>query len=876
MNETPKLPKSARRAVVWTRFGMLAERLTRSFWPFWTVLLIALAALMFGVQDIMSLEAIWAALVVFALAGGITAWWGLRRFAWPQYMEAVERLDTSLPGRPITALFDEQAIGAGDAASEVVWAAHVQRMAAKVANAKPVRGDLRVSRADPYGTRFVAAIGFAAALLFGSIYQVGSVGAAIGQDQQVVAGPSWEGWAEPPAYTGVPSIYLNHIDSAGLRVPVGTRITLRFYGEIGALTLAENVSGRVSDVEPASEPVQEFTISQNGEIRIDGPSGRAWNVIAVPDGAPSVAISAKLERKANGEMAQAFYAKDDHGVVVGTGAFDLDLPMIDRRFGLALEPEPRESLVVDLPMPITGDRAGFEETLIENFSEHPFANLGVVLSMQVEDEMGQTGRSADIQMNLPGRRFFDPMAAAIIEMRRDLLWNRENAPRAAQILRAVSHRPEDVFHTDTNYLRLRFILRRLETFASFGISDIQQEELAQAMWDLAVRLEDGDVAGALARMQEAQERLSEAIKRGASDEEIAELMQDLRDATQDYIREKAAEAQREQDDSDGEESAQNQNQNSQTLSSDQLQEMMDRIQELMEQGQMAEAQELLDQLQEFMENMQVAEGQQGQGSDNPGQEAMEGLAESMREQQGLSDDAFRDLQEQFNPNAQAGENQGNRGRNGGQGEGESHEGGQQGEGESQGEGQQGNPQGQAEGGENQQGAGGEQQSDNLAQRQRSLRQELNRQRGNMPGAGTEEGDAAREALGRAGDAMERAEDALRDNDLAGAIDNQAQAMEAMREGMRSLGEAMAQQQNQQNPGQGEQGQQGSAQQSNGQDPLGRDRSAQGGLDQSQDMLQGEDVYRRARDLLDEIRKRSGEAERPQEELDYLKRLLERF
>jgi hypothetical protein len=42
------------------------------------------------------------------------------------------------------------------------------------------------------------------------------------------------------------------------------------------------------------------------------------------------------------------------------------------------------------------------------------------------------------------------------------------------------------------------------------------------------------------------------------------------------------------------------------------------------------------------------------------------------------------------------------------------------------------------------------------------------------------------------------------------------------------------------------------------------------------LLQGEDVYRRARELLDEIRRRAGEGERPDVELDYLERLLDRF
>jgi hypothetical protein len=119
--------------------------------------------------------------------------------------------------------------------------------------------------------------------------------------------------------------------------------------------------------------------------------------------------------------------------------------------------------------------------------------------------------------------------------------------------------------------------------------------------------------------------------------------------------------------------------------------------------------------------------------------------------------------------------------------------------------------------------------------------------------------------------MEGAEDALRSDDLAGAIDNQAEAMEALREGMRNMGEAMAEQQNPGGQGEAE-GQPGQAQA----DPLGRE-AGQGRQVGTQDsLLQGEDVYRRARELLDEIRKRSGEGARPDVELDYLKRLLERF
>ncbi|MFP3548414.1 DUF4175 family protein, partial [Rhizobium sp. SIMBA_035] len=84
------------------------------------------------------------------------------------------------------------------------------------------------------------------------------------------------------------------------------------------------------------------------------------------------------------------------------------------------------------------------------------------------------------------RRFFDPMAAALIEQRRDLLWARANGPRVAQILRTLTHRPEDVFHDMGNYLQLRTILKRLEGYTTEAeLSAAHQDEIAAALWALA-------------------------------------------------------------------------------------------------------------------------------------------------------------------------------------------------------------------------------------------------------------------------------------------------------------------------------------------------------------------------------------------------------
>lgn len=849
-----------------TWVGMVAERAAFALWPLMTVTLLILAILILGLHDFATMEVFWVGLVVAGLASASAFAYALYRFRLPTRVDAIERLDASLPGRPINALTDTQVIGAEDEASIIVWRAHQQRMALKVKDAKAVPAHVRISQRDPYALRYVAAIIFSIAVLFGSIWGVGTVTGSAPTNASLATGPVWEGWIDPPRYTGQPTLYLNDLPEGDLSVPEGSLITLRLYGEVGALTLAETVSGR-TQLPPASDSAQDFTILQDGEIAINGPNGRIWSVNIIPDSAPIVAILDKADSDALGVMTLPFSAGDDYGVEGGEARIELDLSAVSRVHGLMIAPENRPELTVSLPMPIVGDRSGFEENLVEDFSEHPWANLPVQVRLSVLDAAEQQSESEPLTMILPGRRFFDPMAAAIIEQRRDLLWSRKNALRIGQILRAISHRPNDVFRKEITQLRLRKLVKKLEVLAKLDRLPIDaQDEISAELWALAIELEEGDLADALDRMRQAQERLNQAMRDGASDAEIAELMQELRRATEDYLNQ--LQQQQAQEGQGGEQQQQGDSENSMQMTQDDLQRMMDRIQELMEEGRMAEAAEALKELQEMMENMRVTQGE-GQNGQSAGEQAMEGLSDTLREQQGLSDQAFRDLQEQFNPNTQAGESQGNRGRNGGQGEGQSHEGqgnqsgddseggGQNGEGQSEGQAQSGDQQGQG----------------TLADRQQALRDELRRQQGSLPGAGTPEGDAAREALERAGRAMDNAEQALRQDDLAGAIDNQAQAMEALRDGLQSLGEALAENQNDQQPGQG---QQNADRQGQSTDPLGRDQNG-GGVDpNAEGNVSDADVYRRARDLLAEIRRRSAQGERPETELDYLNRLLERF
>jgi len=196
--------------------------------------------------------------------------------------------------------------------------------------------------------------------------------------------------------------------------------------------------------------------------------------------------------------------------------------------------------------------------------------------------------------------------------------------------------------------------------------------------------------------------------------------------------------------------------------------------------------------------------------------------------------------------------------------------GQQGKGQQQGQsGMDSNEQGGGEQGEGQQGdqgqMGGQQQQrgkGDLKDRQAQLRNELEKLKKDLADMGA--GDP--EKLGNAEDAMRKAEDALKQGDLDEAANQQGQALEQMRQSAQQMAEQM-QKNAQQKLGRGG---------DTPRDPMGRPQRAQGpDLGTSVKVPDAIDAQR-AREILEELRKRSGESLRPQNELEYIDRLLKRF
>jgi hypothetical protein len=300
------------------------------------------------------------------------------------------------------------------------------------------------------------------------------------------------------------------------------------------------------------------------------------------------------------------------------------------------------------------------------------------------------------------------------------------------------------------------------------------------------------------------------------------------------------------------------------LSQQDLDQMLEEIERALREGRMEDAQRMLQALQEMMENLRMAQQGQGQGQ---GDQAMQELQDMIGEQQGLADRSFDALR---------------RGQQQGQGEQQGQQGeGQQGEGQ-QGEGQQGQGQQQGRGqgqGEGQGGRSGQGRPDlgGIARDQENLRRMLDQLRqGLAPGEG--EGGQGQgpggpdEALDRAERSMGEARDALERGDADGALQNQVDALDALREGARDLA-----QRQQGQPGQSDRaGREGPSGNVREEDPFGRPTATDGPLDGDSVRVPDGSVMKRARELMDEIRRRSGERTRPPAELDYLDRLLDRF
>ena len=766
----------------------------------------------------------------------------LYKFRWPSREAALNRLDrgTGVKHRPATALTDT--VLTKDPVSLALWQAQRERTLASVKDIKAGLPSPRLALHDRFAVRALVIV-----LAFATFFAAGGertarVAAAFEWNGALAATPvRLDAWITPPLYTGKPPIILTAARDiatapAALAVPAGSLLTVR----TSSSSLDVALTGGLTEVPatadaPKGTSEKHFTVTGNGTAQVRAPSGQPlWTFNATPDRAPTIALAKDPERQARGSLQLAYRLDDDYGVTEAHAHFVARLPDTKDT------PPPKplfKAPEFQLTLPNARTRAGVGQT-VKDLSEDPYAGADVALTLTAKDEAGNEGKSEVVNTKLPERLFTKSLPRALIEQRRNLALDANQAAQVHTALDALLIAPEVFTPESGQYLGLHSVTRQL----AGARTDDALREVVASLWALAVTIEDGNVTDVDKALRAAQDALKEALERGASDEEIKQLTDNLRAALDNFLKQLA-----EQMKNNPQQLARPLDPNTKTMRQQDLNNMIQRMERLSRSGDKEAAKQLLEQMQRMLENLQMAQPQQG--GDGDGQQALNELGDMIRKQQQLRDKTFK--------------------------------------------------QGQDSRRDRQRGKQGEQNMGDLQQDQQGLRERLKKlqeelaKRGmgpNQRGDKGQRGEKGQKGQGQPGgdqgdgeDGLEQADGAMGDatgrlgeGNADGAVDSQGRALDAMRKGAQSLAEAMQQGDGDQ-PGDGPgnpRGRQQGAQ--NGTDPLGRPLKHNEFNDDYSVKIPGEIDVQRVRRILEELRRRLADPARPQIELDYIERLLKDY
>lgn len=812
---------------------------------------------------------------------------GVLRYTKPTKDEVLETLDATDPHRPLSALQDHPArYGEG---TQSFWEKHRTFLLERAQNLQAPNLSAEWRRKDPLYLRFLAPLLFLGFVLlnFDSVpkrlYQASSpdIGALFGADALEVSA-----WLTPPEHTGEAPVYLTST-TEDVKIPAGSMLTLRVHG--GPAKLKRRATGDVKlqgkrtiqlkkYVDGAYQAKVQIFEAQEISLHYWGKRG-SWELKTAPDGKPQIQYVNEPSLDEQDRLTFDWKAEDDYGVAK---VFLKLTTLADT----GVEVGQTDRIPLDLPRAF---QTSAEDTARLNLIRHKWAGLNVGMTLEVEDTGGQTALSDQVTYKLPEKLLLEPLAKSSQEIRVTLMregkaYNPIEEPaikqgvfdglgdrlgaapdgvqRAALMIDAVTYKPQIFMRDYAIYLGLK---RAQELIR--GAVDLQElAPLDDLLWSITLRAEYGTLADAARRLEAARRALETALRNGAGEDEIRRLMNAFREAVEDYLAARMAEALLNNNGSEG------QGGDNSQLGGQDLEDMLSALEDLTETGASDAARKLLNDVANLLNNLQFnaggsgKNGMPGQQGDNKEEDdkrsedektlqgALDKLSKLLEDQRRLNDDT---LQERFDSQQQ---NEGSQGQQNGQ----NQPGGNQQNGQNQtgqiGEGGEENEKGDAKGSTGKEGELSERQAEILKDLQ-AFTEEMGKDTGSGTGKGADEFESARRSLERAMRALDR-------KDLEAAQWNQDRAIRELREGAGELAEQLDEKKAQRLK-------QSAKDTINDTDPLGR---PVGGSDQSDSdkvTIPEKADRQRARDILETLRKRLDES-KDEEEREYLKRLLDRF
>ena len=795
--------------------------------------------------------------------------------------------DSGLAHRPATTLHDTLA-NPPNAETEALWSLHLRRAASAAGKIKVAAPAPRLMERDKLALRAGALCALAASFFVAGADWKPRVAAAFDWNNEAAVVDVFrvDAWIDPPAYTGKPPVVvqMKAPEGAGKTVvttyaaPVNSVLILRgagganlgfaTEGDFNPLAPAAPKSGKASAADASGAVEKRWALRGPGKLNVtnNGLAVVSVPVTIIPDNPPTIALGEPIKPNFRGSFSLSYKMDDDYGVASAEAFFDK--PRLNGKpvTGRNLAAAPRVPLRLAQGL---GGR-GEAQTTAE-LAEHPWAGAAVTMTLFAHDDGANEGRSEAVEVTLPQRSFSKPLARALVEQRRKVILSPDDAKtRVTEALEALLIAPE-VFNTsNAEYLGLTVAKLRLKS----ARNDEDLLSFAEYLWEMALTVEEGDIAQSERELRAAEKALREAMQRNASPEDIKRLTEELRKALDKYMAELTEKQQREQaDQPEQQKDRQAKAGKNRSVTQKDLQALMDRMQEAERNGDKAEAQRALDELQNILENLRTAKkrNQQRDQARREGEKALSELDEMTKEQQDLRDKTFQQGKKKEKKQSQLKK-------------GKKPEGKPQSNGESTPKDDEQNPMDEQLGENEDQNeeSAGDQEMRSLQDRQGALRQKLQEAKKKMKQLGLQPD----KSLDDAEEAMNDAETQMGKGDNGQATDAQGRAIQSLRKGAQGMEQQMAQQG--EGEGDGDSDQEGSAddQNSNGSprkgsgdrrtDPLDRPTATSKDRDRGGTLSGGAGAAQRAQRVLEELRRRVGDPLRPLEELEYLERLLRRF
>ena len=780
--------------LLWSSWaGLVWERASPEFWP-----LVSFVSGLAGcaLLGLFPFGPIWLRWATWVLQFAGIVWLvitGLRRLDWPDRALVLRTIETAngLRHRPLSQSADTIAVRGDASVERALWSVHRGRLADGVAKLRLPLPRAMVAQRDPIALRIAATLVLVVGLVIAGPNAPDRLAPLFLPPAGVQATPSQtnaELWFTPPDYTGLSPLYLEASTPtpAEVAVPMGSRLLVQVHGVATAPVLRlDAIEQRLAgDQDTAYALSLKLPKISHLELLVGGTSVLSVPVRMVDDRPPTVGWTHPARRTAHGALDLRYKATDDYGVT----ALNLSLTPIDPT---TTKPTPADASLLPLALPSPAARVVNSEAF-PDLTASPWAGLPVSLRLIAYDAIGQHGDSSAVTVVLPERVFHNPVAQAIIAARKSIVQSGNNSGEAAEALDALSLRP-DAFRDDLRiFLALRVATRQL----AGDTSRQSRQSVAALLWRAAIRAEDGAAGQAEQDLRSAESALRDAIARHASAAEIHRLTNAVRDAISKYLQAMLANRQ-----SGSQTQASGGKDAGGTVTTQQIEKMLERAEALAAAGDQAGADAVMAQLQRLMESLQF-----GGSEKNAGAQALQDVTALAREQQRQLD---RTIQDATAKAAQSGQ-----------------------------------PRAPAESGNEQ------------AQLRDKL-EDLMRRLGKS-------GIPAFSALGRAGDAMSDAAKSLTSGQPGQAIPAQSKALAGLRAAAESLAKSMQQQSG------------GGSEEGMTEDPLGR-RTEDGHAREGDDIdIPTETTTTQSRRILNELRRRQGDLQRPQDERDYIDRLLENF